>query len=131
MNNTPNIARVNPRAPVPNIPVYRVGEKKSFFGLAKNVSRSGVYIDNHIPCLDGDMHMLELTLPQSGITIRCNTRVVWCKSTKQYLDGSYVRGMKFEDISPDTADEVDRWVRSHPAAGLDGFDLLYRTLRKS
>lgn len=129
MQNASFNARVNQRVSIPNIPVFLVGEKKSFFGLAKNVSRAGIQVENHIPCMTGEKHMLELTLPKTSITIRCNSSVVWCRSTHQFMEGSYSRGMRFTDINPNTADDVDNWVKSHPDSTKGRFDRLYHALR--
>jgi hypothetical protein len=114
MTSTPTpYTRVYPRTPIPNTPVFLDGDRRVFLGLASNVSRTGLFVHNHFPCKVDEVFNIEMTLPDTAITVKCHSSVVWCNDTGQTTNGPIRRGLRFVDIDPFTAEKLDRWVRSH------------------
>lgn len=84
---------------------------KSFFGYARNISRSGFFIASVKPREPGEHFQVELVLPAPiGRSVQCACEVVW---KRLYSEGSPYEpgmGLRFLDLPADIADAIDRWV---------------------
>jgi len=87
--------------------------QKSFFGYAKNISRSGFFIASVNPREPGEHFQVELALPAPvDRSVQCACEVVW---KRLYSKGSPYEpgmGLRFLDLPAEVADEIDRWVRA-------------------
>jgi uncharacterized protein (TIGR02266 family) len=85
---------------------------RSFFGYAKNISRSGLFIATVSPREPGDRFAVEFTLPAPlDLLLNCTCEVVWKRSfspTSPYEPGM---GLKFLDLPEADAAAIDRWVQ--------------------
>ncbi|MBI3354821.1 MAG: PilZ domain-containing protein [Nitrospirae bacterium] len=88
---------------------------KSFFGYAKNISRSGLFISSFTPKEAGERFPLEFTLPDTDIMIRCTAEVIWARrfDPQMHLKANYEPGMglKFLDLPEDKKKIIDEWVK--------------------
>jgi uncharacterized protein (TIGR02266 family) len=85
---------------------------RSFFGYAKNISRSGLFIASVNPREPGERFHLEIPLPAPlSRTLECTGEVVWKRNYKP--DSPYEPGMglKFLDLQAEEEALLDRWVR--------------------
>jgi len=57
-------------------------ENKVFFGYAKNISKSGMFISSVNPRKVGEAFIIEFTLPRDKQHIRCSCVVKWSRSYK-------------------------------------------------
>lgn len=86
--------------------------RRSFFGYAKNISRSGLFITSVNPREPGERFHLELPLPAPlSRTLVCTGEVVWkrlYKSDSPYEPGM---GLRFLDLPAEEEALLDQWVR--------------------
>ncbi len=86
---------------------------KSFFGYAKNISRSGFFIATVNPREPGERFQVELNLPAPlRRNIQCACEVVWKRLYSKNSPSEPGMGLRFLDLPEETAEAVDRWVRS-------------------
>jgi len=111
----PSDRRTKLRFPILVTQVKMGDERKYFFGYAKNISCSGIFVQTISPREVGDTFAIEFIIPKTDITIACNCRVVW---NRRYSDtGKYEPGMglKFDDLPEEMADKIDAWIKSQVA----------------
>ena len=85
--------------------------QKSFFGYAKNISRSGLFISTVNPREPGEEFMIELTLPMKPRhMVRCRCEVVWKRHYQRKGAHEPGMGLKFLDITDIDGDKIDEWV---------------------
>jgi Tfp pilus assembly protein PilZ len=85
--------------------------QKSFFGYAKNISRSGLFISSVNPREPGEEFMIELTLPMKPRhMVRCRCEVVWKRHYQRKGTHEPGMGLKFLDITDIDGDKIDEWV---------------------
>ena len=90
--------------------------QKSFFGYAKNISRSGLFISTVNPREPGEEFMLELTLPMKPrYLVRCRCEVVWKRHYQRKGVHEPGMGLKFLDITDADGDKIDEWVTEQTA----------------
>lgn len=90
--------------------------RKTFFGYAKDLSRGGLFIATVKPREPGEEFTLELTLPKPvSFTLRCRCQVVWKRHFER--KGRYEPGMglRFLDLSAESAAKIDEWVTERTA----------------
>jgi Tfp pilus assembly protein PilZ len=90
----------------------KMGEdRKYFFGYAKNISCSGLFVQTISPKEVGETFSIEFIVPGTEITIKCQCRVVW--NRKFTVTGKYEPGMglTFDDLPEEMADKIDAWIR--------------------
>jgi len=109
----PSSKRSHLRAPI-LVTHVRMGEdRKYFFGYAKNISLSGIFIQTVTPKDVGEEFNIEFILPKTEITVKCRCRVIW---NRRYSEGGKYEpgmGLKFEEIDPVLAAQVAEWVKGH------------------
>lgn len=99
------------RAPLIVLRVKLDDGRKSFFGYAKNISRSGLFISTANPREPGERFQVELSLPAPlGNKVQCACEVVW---KRLYSKGSPFEpgmGLRFLELPEEVAKEIDGWV---------------------
>ncbi len=88
---------------------------KTFFGYAKNISRSGLFVSSVNPKDVGEEFTVEFNLHREERMIRCRCVVVWSRvydKTSPYTPGM---GLKFLDLAEDTMEYIDNWVKTSPS----------------
>ena len=93
---------------------------KTFFGYAKNISRSGMMIGTTNPRELGAKYRLEIPLPDPvNVVAICDCEVVWTKVWEKGRCHDPGMGLRFIDLSPVVAAAIEEWVeRESMAAAL-------------
>lgn len=102
--------RLDPRSPIHPTQVRMGEEWEYFYGYARNVSRSGLFVHTVRELKVGDEFKIEFTIPDTDITVRCTARVVWERSSHHADSHGPRMGIRFSDIDPQTADRINQWV---------------------
>jgi len=85
--------------------------RRTFFGYARNLSRGGVFISTVNPREPGEQFDLHLTLPPAaGRTLLCRCEVVWRRQLAQGRKLEPGMGLRFLNLSQETADALERWL---------------------
>ena len=101
------------RAPLIVLQVKMDEAGKSFFGYARNISRSGMFIPVTIPREPGSRFVVEIHLPAPiNRDIQCTCEVVWKRSFSSKSPDSPGMGLKFIDMPEDVAVAIDDWVKT-------------------
>ena len=105
-------SRKNLRSPLIIQKVYLNGERPSFFGYSKDISKSGIFISTTKPVQTGEQVDLEFQLPPplTG-TVRCRCEVVWIRPHGKRLPFEPGIGMKFIDMPAETSAQLEEWVK--------------------
>jgi uncharacterized protein (TIGR02266 family) len=102
------------RAPLIVLKIKLEDEKKVFFGYAKNLSKSGMFIASVNPHEPGTVFDVEFPLPDdSEKTVRCRCKVIW---QRRYTHGSTQEpgmGLRFIDLSREAAKIIDAWASAN------------------
>lgn len=100
------------RAPLIIQKVHLDTDRTVFFGYSKNISCSGLFIATTNPIEVGERINLEIPLPEPiGGTVRCCCEVVWKRPLGKHLPFEPGIGLKFIDMPPELAKEIDQWIR--------------------
>jgi uncharacterized protein (TIGR02266 family) len=110
---TPAAHRKHLRAPLMVLRVKLDDGQKSFFGYAKNISRSGFFIATVSPREPGERFQVELVLPAPlGRSMQCSCEVVWKRLYSKASPYEPGMGLRFLDLPEEMAAAIDRWVRA-------------------
>lgn len=103
-------SRKNLRAPLIVLKVTEDGNRDRLFGYAKNISRSGLFIQSINPREPGDQFTISFELPDSKIVVKCRCEVVWKRvlQRKEPLEPGY--GVRFLDVKENLGKAIDSWV---------------------
>ena len=104
-NNIPK-RRVHERCEIPSTQVVFTAGDERFLGFARNVSRTGIFVHTVRPCREGEEYTIEFTIPDTNTSVKCRTRVAWCKNPTWIKDGISSEGLAFIDIDPMAADRL-------------------------
>ncbi len=103
--------RRNLRTPLIILKVKIDDGRKAFFGYAKNISRSGLFIATVNPQEPGSRFRVEVPLPAPiRKQVECECEVVW---KRLYTRGGPLEpgmGLKFLDMSPEIQKTIQEWV---------------------
>ncbi|PLX98198.1 MAG: pilus assembly protein PilZ [Desulfuromonas sp.] len=103
--------RKNLRAPILTLRVKLDDGQKVFFGYAKNISASGMFIASVNPKDPGQVYQVEIPLPAPIYkTIQCTCEVIWNRHYDRKCQHEPGMGLQFIDLTADVADDIDRWV---------------------
>lgn len=99
------------RYPIIILKVTEEENKEHLFGYAKNISRSGLFIQSVNPRETGERFTISFEVPKTEIRVRCHCEVVWMRKyhLKIPLEPGY--GVRFLDLSPGVADAIDQWIQ--------------------
>ena len=85
--------------------------RKTFFGYAKNISCSGMFIASVNPRQAGELFEVELTLPAPiSLVVSCTCEVVWRRIYSRHSDLDPGMGLRFLNLSEEVAQAIDGWV---------------------
>lgn len=102
------------RAPLLVLKVRLDDGGKVFFGYARNISRSGIFIASANPRTPGSRFQLEMALAAPlNLTFQATAEVVWKREfslKSQYEPGM---GLKFIDLPEGVGERIEEWVQSH------------------
>lgn len=112
MDELPYDRRTNLRGTILVTQVKMGDERRYFFGYAKNVSRSGIYIQTVSPKNIGDMFDIEFTIPKTDIFVKCTCEVIWSRPYSKSSNGEPGMGLNFVDLDPTVANKIEGWVLS-------------------
>lgn len=103
--------RKNLRSPLLTLKIRVEDEQKFFFGYAKNLSRSGMFVATLKPLEPGQHIKVEIPLPEPlSLRLQCTCEVVWIRSFNKKAAQEPGAGLKFIDLNPSTAEAIDNWV---------------------
>jgi len=108
--------RKNLRSPILTLRVKLDDGQKVFFGYAKNLSATGMFISSINPKEPGQVYQVEIPLPAPIYkTIQCTCEVIWMRQFAKKSAFEPGMGLKFVDIPDDVAADIERWV--HESTG--------------
>lgn len=110
MNELPYDRRTNLRGTILVTQVKMGDERRYFFGYAKNVSRTGIYIQTVSPKNIGDKFDIEFTIPKTDIFIKCTCEVIWSRRYSKSGNDEPGMGLNFIGLDPSIADRIEEWV---------------------
>jgi Tfp pilus assembly protein PilZ len=105
------------RYPIIILKLTEEGNKEHLFGYAKNISRSGLFIQSANPREPGERFTISFQVPETEIRVRCHCEVVWMRRyhLKDISEPGY--GVHFLDLSPGVADAIDHWIKEQGEKG--------------
>lgn len=86
------------------------GGPKTFFGYAKNISRSGMMIGATRPKEPGSRFLLEIPLPALDMVATCTCEVVWKREWAKKKCHEPGMGLRFLDLPEEIATAIENWV---------------------
>ncbi|HEY3345981.1 MAG TPA: PilZ domain-containing protein [Nitrospirota bacterium] len=102
--------RTAPRKVISLIPFEISDEPGQKFGFIINVSRTGLMVQTASFIYKGSLLDLSFNLPQTAGRVSCMARVTW---TRMLEESHTMRGgLEFEQISPESADIIDQFVKT-------------------
>ncbi len=99
------------RYPLIILKVTEEGRKEHLFGYAKNISRSGLFIQSVNPREPGEQFTISFQIPNTEIRVRCQCEVVWMRKYHPKVSVEPGYGVRFLDISADVADAIEQWIK--------------------
>lgn len=92
---------------------------RTFFGYAKNISRSGMMIGTTNPRELGARYRLEISLPEPvNATAVCDCEVVWTKVWEKDRCHDPGMGLRFIDLPSDIASAIQQWIERETMASM-------------
>lgn len=98
------------RVPLRLIRVKMETKKDVFFGYAKNISASGLFVPTVNPKAVGEKFRLKFVLPDSKREIIVTAEVVWNRRFSEAGEYEPGMGIKFIQISDEDADLIRKFV---------------------
>ena len=83
---------------------------KIFFGYAKSISKTGLFIQTVNPKDVGERVQIEFALPKDMRTISCTVEVLWKRVYRPWDKQEPGMGLKFIDIEGKMAKKINKWV---------------------
>ena len=103
--------RKNLRSPILTLRVKLDDGQKVFFGYAKNISSTGMFISSVNPKDPGQAYQVEIPLPAPiHKTIQCTCEVIWKRQFEKKCPYEPGMGLRFVDMNAETASAIERWV---------------------
>ncbi|HOX44405.1 MAG TPA: PilZ domain-containing protein [Myxococcota bacterium] len=101
------------RRPLIVLKVKLENHTRTFFGYAKNISRSGMFIASVNPERPGSQYQVEIPLPEPiRRTVVCQCQVVWSREYARGQPSEPGMGLRFLDMPADVAEAIDLWART-------------------
>lgn len=99
------------RSPILTLRVKLDDGQKAFFGYAKNISASGMFIASINPKDPGESYQVEIPLPAPiNRTVQCTCEVIWKRQYEKKSPYEPGMGLRFVDLPDDVASDIDQWV---------------------
>jgi len=101
------------RAPLIVLRIKMDEAGKSFFGYARNISRSGMFIPVTVPREPGSRFLVEIHLPSPiNRDVQCTCEVVWKRTFSTKTPYAPGMGLKFVDMPEEIAVAIDNWIKA-------------------
>lgn len=102
------------RVPILVTHVTARSEGKTFFGYAKNISCTGMFIQSINPKEPGEQFEVEFSLAGTDDILSSNVVVVWNQGyTKGLAKNPPGMGLKFVEMNPGFSAKIAQWVEDH------------------
>ncbi len=99
------------RAPITVLRADCTDGHKTFFGYAKDLSKSGMMIATINPREPGSRFWVEFSLPEPVNRIaQCHCEVVWQRRYSREHRYDPGMGLRFLDLPEDMAEAIDGWI---------------------
>jgi hypothetical protein len=86
--------------------------RKTFFGYARNISCSGLFVATVSPREPGEQFDLQVTLPApASLTISCRCEVVWKRHFVQGGKFEPGMGLRFLDLPREQVEALESWLK--------------------
>lgn len=103
--------RKNLRSPILTLRVKLDDGKKAFFGYAKNISATGMFISSINPKEPGQAYQVEIPLPAPiHKTVQCTCKVIWMRGYEKKSAFDPGMGLVFIDLPAEVAADIEKWV---------------------
>ncbi len=90
--------------------------RRVFFGYAKNISQSGMFISTVNPRRQGEQFDVEMVLPPPlEMPLSCRCEVVWTRDFRKSSDLEPGMGLRFLDLPQDLAVKIEAWIGADEA----------------
>jgi Tfp pilus assembly protein PilZ len=90
--------------------------RRVFFGYAKNISQSGMFISTVNPRRQGEQFDVEMTLPAPlEMPLSCRCEVAWTRDFRKSSDLEPGMGLLFLDLPDELAAKIGAWVEADEA----------------
>lgn len=99
------------RYPIIILKVTEEGKKEHLFGYAKNISRSGLFIQSVNPRQPGERFTISFHVSNTEIKVRCQCEVVWMRKYHPKVSVEPGYGVRFLDLSAGVAEAIDQWIK--------------------
>lgn len=100
------------RSPLLTLRVRIDDGSKVFFGYAKNISRSGMFIASINPKDAGKHYQVEIPFPEPvGQTVQVTCEVIWNRQFEKKSTHEPGMGLRFIDMPDNVASAIDSWVQ--------------------
>ncbi|MDT8318448.1 MAG: PilZ domain-containing protein [bacterium] len=101
--------RKNLRTPILITKVKVDQNGKVFFGYAKNISRTGLFIQSINPKDEGECFKIEFDLPGDNETFSCMAKVIWKRNYLPKAKYEPGMGLEFIDLPMELTDKLEAW----------------------
>lgn len=98
------------RAPIIVLKVAEEDQTEHLFGYAKDISRTGLFIQSVNPRRTGERFGISFQIPNTDIRVRCRCEVVWSREYKRKVPQEPGYAIRFEDLADNMAKAIDEWV---------------------
>lgn len=99
------------RYPIIILKVTEEGQKEHLFGYAKNISRSGLFIQSVNPREPGEQFTISFQISNTEIRVRCQCEVVWIRKYSRMNKSEPGYGVRFLDLSTGVSDAINLWIK--------------------
>lgn len=107
----PSDSRQALRAPIMVLQAEVTDGHKSFFGYAKDLSKSGMMIGTINPREPGSQFWVEFSLPEPiNRVAKCHCEVVWQRRYSREHQYDPGMGLRFLDLPAEMAEAIDQWT---------------------
>ena len=90
--------------------------RRVFFGYAKNISQSGMFIATVNPRCRGEQFDVEMTLPAPlEMTLSCRCEVIWTRDFRKSSELEPGMGLRFLDLPEETMAKIETWIEADEA----------------
>lgn len=90
--------------------------RKVFFGYAKNISQSGMFIATVNPRCQGEQFDVEMILPAPlEMPLSCRCEVTWTRDFRKSSGLEPGMGLRFLDLPEETAAKIEAWIEADEA----------------
>lgn len=93
-------------------------ERRYFFGYAKNLSHTGVFVQTISPKDVGEEFNIEFTIPKTELKIFCKCKVVWNRRFSESTAYEPGMGLQFIGMAPELTNAIEDWVKQQVEAAL-------------